>query len=339
MRRARLKAPEDQPVAFYHVISRVVDRVFRFGPREKERFVELMRLYEAFCGVRVVTFCVMDNHFHILLEVPRPGMEPLSDQALLERMRPVYSAPAIRQFGVRLARARKQGNEAAERVREDVCYRMHDVSQFMKSLKQCFTQWYNRREGRKGTLWEDRFKSVLMEGSEHVLQTMAAYIDLNPVRAGIVEDPKDYRWSGYGQAASGVDRAVEGIAMVAAPEKRREIENREALKVYRTKLYWVGERRRVDAQTQTPGFDRAKVMAVVEAKGELSRYELLRCRVRYFSDGMVLGSRGYVDEVFRGKRAWFGPRRKTGARKLRYGGCGGLYAMRDLQVDVVSMAG
>lgn len=43
-------------------------------------------------------------------------------------------------------------------------------------------------------MWEDRFRSVLVEGRGHALRTMAAYIDLNPVRAGLCEDPKDYRW-------------------------------------------------------------------------------------------------------------------------------------------------
>ena len=57
----------------------------------------------------------------------------------------------------------------------------------MKLLKQRFTQWFNRQRGRKGTLWEERFKSVLVEGTGEVLATMAAYIDLNPVRAGIVK--------------------------------------------------------------------------------------------------------------------------------------------------------
>jgi hypothetical protein len=48
----------------------------------------------------------------------------------------------------------------------------------------------------------ERFKSVLVEDGE-ALRTMAAYIDLNPVRAGMVKDPKDYRWCGYGEAMGG----------------------------------------------------------------------------------------------------------------------------------------
>ena len=66
-----------------------------------------------------------------------------------------------------------------------------------------FTQWLNKRQRRKGPLWEDRFKRVLIEKQEERVKTMAAYIDLNPVRAGLVEDPKDYRWCGYAEAVAG----------------------------------------------------------------------------------------------------------------------------------------
>jgi len=93
---------------------------------------------------------------------------------------------------------------------------MWNVSGFMHGVKQRFTQWYNGRKGRKGTLREDRFKSVVVEGVGQALGAMAAYIDLNPVRAGIVADPKDYRWSGYGAAMAGRRGAKEGLRKVVA---------------------------------------------------------------------------------------------------------------------------
>jgi hypothetical protein len=64
-----------------------------------------------------------------------------------------------------------------------------------------------RRHERRGTPWMERFKSVLVEDGE-ALRTMALYIDLNPVRAGLVADPKDDFWTGYGEAAGGLKSAV-----------------------------------------------------------------------------------------------------------------------------------
>ena len=100
-------------------------------------------------------------------------------------------------------------DEGAEQFKaKKYLYRMWDLSQFMKVLKQRFTQWFNKRHGRRGTLWEDRFKSVLVEDG-YTARVMSAYIDLNPLRAGIVNDPARYRWSSYGAAVAG-DRLARG---------------------------------------------------------------------------------------------------------------------------------
>ncbi len=66
-------------------MTRVVERRFAFGDREKERFVEILRAYEEFCGVQVLTFCVMSNHFHVLLHVPKRP-ETMPDDAELVRL-------------------------------------------------------------------------------------------------------------------------------------------------------------------------------------------------------------------------------------------------------------
>ena len=71
--------------------------------------------------------------------------------------------------------------------------------------------------------------------------------------------------------------------------------------------------------------------------------KMLRCRIRYFTDGAVIGSRGFVNEVFEGARERFGAKRKDGARKMRGDGAaaGVLWSMRDLKkgIDVVSTPG
>jgi putative transposase len=203
--------------AIYHVISRVVGREFVLGDAEREQFVAYMRVYERFCGLRVLTFCVMSNHFHILLEVPSPPEErgaDWSDERLLDHLSELYSKAQMGKLRWELEHYRKQKNtEAAEAFRERYFRRMWDLSQFMKPLKQRFTSWFNRKHSRKGTLWEERFKSILVEDG-HAARTMAAYIDLNPVRAEMVADPKDYRWCSYAEAVAGKKRSREGLQRV-----------------------------------------------------------------------------------------------------------------------------
>jgi len=335
MRKARLKAPPSFPVAYYHCISRVVDRQFLFGEEEKEQFVALLREYARFCGIQVITYCVMSNHFHLLIEVPERPPERLSDEAvvgLLDGLTGISGAGTVRQ---QLNWFRDRGqDDAAEALRERILGRCWDVSQFMKLLKQRFTQWYNRHRGRKGTLWEERFKSVLVEGAGDVLATLAAYIDLNPVRAGLVEDPKEYRWCGYGEAVAGGVLAQTGLqrAMIAAGS--RGIGVKEGLKEYRVWLFGQGEATEgitEAGEAVRKGFSREEVVKVVEAKGRLPVWEYVRLRVRYFTDGAVLGTRGFVDGVFTALRERYGARRKDGARRLK-GIQSELYSMRALRV-------
>ena len=341
MRQRRLKAPASFPVAHYHCMSRVVNRDYVFGPLEREQFVEYMREYEQFCGVRVLTYCILSNHFHLLVEVPAKPSEPLSADQLIARLEilstTTWTPETVRQ---RIDLFRSAGDAQGEREFIDrLCATMWDVSGFLQRLKQRFTQWFNRHKVRKGTLWEERFKSVLVEGTGDPLVATAAYIDLNPVRAGLVQDPKDYRWCGYGAAAAGEQDAQDGLKAVMAlgqkvPEERFNLT--ESLAQYRVRLYGQGEEREGTTETGEPvrkGFKKEEVLAVVAAKGRVELEEYLRLRVRYFADGAVLGTQGFVDEIFTALRYRFGPKREDGARRM--GGLAQeLYVLRDLRKRV-----
>ena len=100
----------------------------------------------------------MSNHFHILLEVPERLREPLGDKAVVELLRGLSGMTEAGTVEQQLGWFRERGQaDAAEALKARVMARMWEVSGFRKSLKGRFTQWYNRRHGRKGTLWEERF--------------------------------------------------------------------------------------------------------------------------------------------------------------------------------------
>ena len=91
-RRETILSPfREEQSSIYHCVSRVVNRDFVFGDEEREMFVLLMRRYEAFCGVKVLSYCVMSNHFHILVKVPPICEQEIDDEVILERMSGVYS--------------------------------------------------------------------------------------------------------------------------------------------------------------------------------------------------------------------------------------------------------
>ena len=170
-------------------MSRVVGGQFLLGEKEKEVLRKMLWQVADFCGVEILTYCLMSNHFHVLVRVPEKVR--VSDAELLRRFKVLYPKPTKYQTAefARLEQSLLAGDADAEAIREKLLARMSDLSEFMKTLKQRFSVWYNRNHNRSGTLWMDRFKSVLVEGEGNPLQTMAAYIDLNPVRAGLTEDP------------------------------------------------------------------------------------------------------------------------------------------------------
>ena len=166
-------------------------------------FLYFMRRYAAYHDVKVLSYVVMDNHFHLLVEVPpkkKGASVPMSDEGFLERLKVFASDIYYVDIKQMLERFRKGGSDkAAEEVKAKHTCRMKDLSCFMQGLKRRFSQWFNKKHCRTGTLWEGRFKSVLVEDG-YAARVMSVYINLNPIRAGMVSRPEDYRWSSYGAA-------------------------------------------------------------------------------------------------------------------------------------------
>ena len=326
MRRRRVKIKDR--TAYYHIFSRVVDRDFKFGPAEKDEFRRILWDAVFFSDVKLLTFAIMSNHFHVLIKVvPRAGEIP--EKTVLARIRRLYGEA----YGANVEREweelKKNGEtrELQSRI-ASYTYRMNDMSEFGKTLKQRFTMRYNSMHKRTGTLWEGRFRSVIVEGDRcgEVLSAMAAYIDLNAVRAGIVERAEEYRWCGYGAAVRGNAEAREGIEEVLpVVEKRRW---RRIAAAYEELLYpKVGQE-----------FKREEVKQWIQKRKPMPVPILLRCRYKPFTGGMALGSKVFVEAFFEENRELFGEKRKTGARRI--GHCSawkGVCAARRLRKDVVTL--
>ena len=331
-----LAALEGKP-AIYHCVSRIVWRELALGDAEKEHFVRLLRRWEGFCRVRVLTYCVMGNHFHILVEVPeRPEQEP-ADEELLAHLGLIYGRAKVAEVRWELEHYRAQGNhEAAGALRQRFLARMWDLSWFVRQLKQAYTKWFNKRHGKRGNLWEEKFRSVLVEEGR-AARVVAGYIDLNPVRAGIVGDAGAYRWSGWGEVVAGGRKAREGIRQVML---ERELGCSGPEVAVRAVAEWGDVRAAYAALLCGDPDEEGVPEGAVRARGRrsgrrrLGEGQLLRRRVRYFVDGMVLGSRGFVEGVFRLSRGWFGKGRRDGPRHIA-GVATELASMRSLQVRAI----
>ena len=191
MARTRRVKSMAEGVAHYHLISRACNRQFLFRKaRAKDKMVELLRKAAEFSGIRIEACAMMDNHVHVLCTVTRTGGKEPAEE-VVRRVRVLRGDRAADALAGRLS-----GLGAAEQEAELRRYRsrMNDISGFMKTAKELFAIWFNREFGYTGSAWEGVFKSTMVEGGEY-LARCRRYIALNPVRAGIVGQAKDYRWA------------------------------------------------------------------------------------------------------------------------------------------------
>jgi len=161
------------------VMSRTALDSFPLGDIEKDFMLDLLRQYASLYFVEILGFCLMGNHFHILVRMfPE---HKFTDEEIKKRYENFYGDEKIFAAGW------------IPTLRE----KLSSLSEFVREIKVGFTRYYNKRHHRCGYFWGDRFKSVIVENGETLINCLA-YIDLNPLRAGLVERPEDYRWNSLG---------------------------------------------------------------------------------------------------------------------------------------------
>ena len=355
----RIYPHHDCGAGVWHCFSRIIDRNYLLDDLAKDFFLKTLRAYEDLLGVEVLTFCLMSNHFHLLVRVPhRPEGLDVPLDVILARMERAVGEHAINLIRRNLAFWETTGNYAAiEEWRQRQMKRMYSLSDFIGCVKQRFTRWHNAKTGRRGTIWEERFGSVVVEEDERALRTMAAYIDLNPVRAGMVDDPADYRWSGYAEAMTGKERSRRGLVRIigqmawpratAAGAKPwgdepfpKGVETR-ALVFYRAILGGQGPARKgEDGTIIRRGLSEKMRQNLTTANERRVRAEVLMRRVAHFTKGMIFGSRAFVDHWFEANRTIVKGRsrteRKRGSRSLGQRALGGLYSLRNPRAKLLS---
>jgi putative transposase len=178
---------------YYHCIARCVRRAFLCGEdrytgrsfnHRREWLVErIARQVEVF-GIGVCAYAVMGNHYHLVLRVDRTTVLALSDIEVLKRWTRLFRGPhLVRQylegFSLDSAEMRTVREIAAVWRR-----RLYDISWFMRCLNEYIARRANAEDQCTGRFWEGRFKSRALLDDAAVISCMA-YVDLNPVRAGM----------------------------------------------------------------------------------------------------------------------------------------------------------
>lgn len=182
---------------WYHCISRCVRRAFLFGEGDsivsgldrKEWLDERHRFLSNIFAISVAGYAVLDNHLHTLVRIDVSDANKWSAQEVARRWFLVFPPRDAKRIPIKVTpeyiESRIQDVAWVEEIRK----RLSSISWFMKCLKEPLARLANKADGCKGTFFEGRFKSIAILDEESLL-TVCAYIDLNPVAAGIAETPE-----------------------------------------------------------------------------------------------------------------------------------------------------
>ena len=217
MRHTRIKLPAP---ASYHITSRIKDDEFLLeDDADKRDLLDIIRRTAAFAGITVMSYTILDNHFHLLVHIP---VRQEIDNAELERRVRILNGDERAEETFSRWRFKESHDKCALAEKERAAFRrrMYDISPFMKTIKQSFTLSYNNRHAHRGTIWgRSRFKSAAVTSDFNTLATVASYIDLNAVRARVARHPKNYKWCGLGAAKKGDTHALSGLAALMRAAK------------------------------------------------------------------------------------------------------------------------
>jgi len=181
----------------YFLRTGLTDGLVGWTEEERAYLLSLVERVADFSGIEVMEAAVLEREVCLLVEVDPAAGVSLEDRELVRRYRRLYDD---REGFLGLTADELEGRfsddtAVRESLRERLLARMHDISPFMKTLKQRFAVWYNRRHERKGTLWRDRFESSLVQAGSRIFGYYRAFVRTAPVRAGLAEEPQEYRWS------------------------------------------------------------------------------------------------------------------------------------------------
>lgn len=260
--------------AWYHLCSRVAAHkgVYPLSePAPMRRLIQIIEHYSAIYFCEVAAFCVMGNHYHLITKFD--VLRSASRDELRARTRLMYPSRASQ------AEIDLWSDEKWEHYRR----RLFDVSEYMRNIQSAFARWYNFNYQRRGRFWADRFKSVYLQDKRAVLDCML-YVELNPVRAGLVQRPEEWHGSSLCLREIGRDGWLTSLK-----EFLEQPTEKKALREYRERLYYRGN---VPTKQGQKAISR-EVLDREIARG-FSSSGLYRKRLGYFVDGLAIGTESFI---------------------------------------------
>ena len=293
--------------AIYHVMSRTALDGLPLKDVEKDFMLALIKRFSALYFTEILGFCLMGNHFHLLVKMIPENR--FTDEEIQKRFVAFYGDDRVFTDGLIPSLRSK----------------LSSLSEFIREIKVGFARYYNKRHNRRGYFWGDRFKSVIVDKGETLINCLA-YIDLNPLRAGIVNRPEDYRWNSLGYHVQTNNRD-NFLSTDFGLEEFNVKSKKERIRRYRRYVYEAGS-------VNQPEKSSVKVIEdkVLEKERrrefELSRSDRFRYRTRYFTDSVIIGSKEFVAENYQRFKHLFYSKHEKKPKPIK--GLEGIYSLKRL---------
>ena len=194
--RKRLVSTEVTP--FYHVIARCVRRHFLCGvdpltgkdySARKQDIKDRIALLADVFAIDVCAYTILSNHYHLVLHIDEQTAQAWSDMEVAQRWTRLFTGPALVRAFVADQELSETQRQAVDNHIQDYRKRLCSLSWFMKCLNEPIARQANAEDNATGHFWQARFSSQALLDEAAVLTAMA-YVDLNPIRAGIAETPE-----------------------------------------------------------------------------------------------------------------------------------------------------
>ena len=190
---------------YYHITSRCVRRAFLCGvdhysgqsyEHRRQWIVDRIRLLSSLFAIDVCAYAVMNNHYHLVLKLCPLQIDGLADDDVMDRWCALFKGPLLIQ-------RYRDGEDLKPFERNTVSdivnvwrSKLASISWFMRCLNQPIARQANLEDKCTGKFWESRFSSQALKSEEALLSCMA-YVDLNPVRAGISDTPESSSYTSF----------------------------------------------------------------------------------------------------------------------------------------------
>ena len=262
---------------WYHVTAKVSDYAGHYALEKagcREKLLKTLTHYASAYYSEVGAFSVMGNHWHLVVKMAEP--RELSRKELQSRLAMLHPK-----------KHKKMARSMSEKDWNRLEMRLFDISELMRNIQSAFGIWFNRTFKRSGGLWQDRFKSTLLGDEQAVLDCML-YVDLNPVRAGLVKRPEKHKGSSLYYREMGAHTDL----LMPLKEFLGEDSEHDALTQYRSRAYHRGNVPTKRNQAKIAD----EILAEEEARGFKVRGVYLK-KLRHLTDGVVLGTEEFVKQA------------------------------------------